>query len=502
MTPITSRPGHVGVAALVALAFALAAGCSVNPVSRRPEVVLVSAEKEAELGAEAAKQVEAEMGFVSDAGLNAYVRSVGGRVAAYAPREGLTWKFAIVDMDEPNAFALPGGWVYVSRGILELANSEDELANVIAHEVVHVAARHHAERHARATGVGILALPGLLVGSIIPGLAGDLVKAPFAAAGAGALAGYSRDQEREADQLGQQIAAQAGYDPGALAHFLESLTKATDLRVDTPRRAPSWLDTHPSTAGRASATAKNARKLTFTPADPIASGPDGFLRRIEGVLVGANPAEGIFEGQRFLHPDLRLTLVFPDGWATVNSRSAVGATSKGRDAQVVLRHAGEGRDPREAAGAFFAEASQKMRVDVARLDSLEVNGLAAVRGQAVVGARGQSASLDLTWVALDGSIYQIAGVVAKAYTDQHRKTFGAVVESFRRLTPAERSGIMETRLRLREARSDEDPESFGSRTGSAWTPEETAVFNALPLGATLPEGRLLKVALREPYRGR
>ncbi len=493
-------PGVAG--ALLFSALLCSPGCSVNPVSHRPEVVLVSQEKEAELGAEAAKQVEAEMGLVTDARLVSYVSSVGKRLAAHAPRENLEWKFAILDLEEPNAFALPGGWVYVSRGILELANSEDELALVIAHEIVHVAARHHAERHARATGLGILALPGMLAGAVIPGVAGDLVQAPFAVAGAGAIASYSRDQERESDTLGQEIAAKAGYDPAALASFLETMTKATDLRVDVPRRAPSWLDTHPSTAGRATSTAKHARELDFTPAPAIASGTDGFLRRIDGLMVGENPAEGIFEGQRFLHPDLGLTLVFPDGWSTVNSRTAVGAVSKGRDAQVVLRHAGEGNDPREAASVFLTEASKKMRVDVARLDSLEVNGLPAVRGQAVVGSRGQSASLDLAWIALDGSVYQIAGIVAKAYTDAHRKTFGGVIESFRRLTPAERSGVKVTRLRLRPAAGDEDPASFRSRTGSAWTPEETAVFNALPLGAKLPEGRLLKVALREPYRGR
>ncbi len=489
------------LAALLAAA-GLVAGCAVNPVSHRPEVVFVSQEKEEALGKEAAKEVEAEMGLVNDTRLVSYVRSVGNRVAAHAPRENVTWKFAIVDLDEPNAFALPGGWVYVSRGILELANSEDELANVLAHEVVHVAARHHAERHARATGVGILAFPGLLAGALIPGLAGDLVSAPFAAAGAGAIASYSRDQERESDVLGQEIAAKAGYDPAALSVFLEGLTKANDLRVDVEKRGPSWLDSHPSTRGRAAATAKHARELGYMPGVGVASGREDFLRRIEGVLVGANPAEGVFDGQRFSHPDLALTLVFPENWRTVNSRTAVGAVSKGRDAQVVLRHAGEGNDPREAASAFFAEVAKKLRVDVARLDSVEVNGLAAVRGQAVAGARGKSVSLDLAWIALDGSIYEIIGVVTEGYTARHRETFGGVIESFRRLTPAERAGIRETRLRLRPARAGEDPAAFGSRTGSVWTPEQTAVFNALPLGATLPEGRLLKVAISEPYRGR
>jgi predicted Zn-dependent protease len=492
------------VRAFVVVAFLLVGpACSMNPVTRKPEVVFVSEEQEIAAGAEGAEQVQAEMGLVEDARLVSYVEAVGQRLAAHSPRAGMDWRFAIVDLDPPNAFALPGGWVYVSRGVLQLANSEDELANVIAHELVHVAARHHAQRHARATGLGILALPGLLAGALIPGVVGDLVSAPFAVAGVGLIARYSRDQEREADRVGQQIAAQAGYDPSALGSFLDSLTKDMALRAaDDEQRAPSWLDSHPSPGGRAADAAKQARSLAFSREPPIAGGREGFLRRIEGVLVGENPAEGIFEGQRFVHPDLGLTLVFPEGWTVLNTRSAVGALSEARDAQVVLQHAGHGDDPREAASLFFEEASKSMRVDVARLDSLQVNGLAAVRGQAVAGGGGKTVSLDLAWISLDGSIYQIAGAVAKAYTDRHRTTFGEVIGSFRRLSPAERSRIQELRLRLREARAGDTPDSFGRRTGSAWTPEQTAVFNALPLGARLPEARLLKVALRQPYAGR
>ena len=218
---------------LIAFALGLvAAGCSLNPVSRRPEVVFVSEEQEVEVGQEAAEMVASEMGLVQDAALTAYVAAIGERVAAYAPQRNLTYSFGIIDQDEPNAFALPGGYVYVSRGLLAIANSEDELANVIAHEVVHVAARHHAQRQARATGAGLLALPGLLAGALIPGPLGDLVTASVAVAGGGVLAGYSRSQELESDRVGQQMAAQAGYQPKALADFLATLERDSALRLE------------------------------------------------------------------------------------------------------------------------------------------------------------------------------------------------------------------------------------------------------------------------------
>jgi predicted Zn-dependent protease len=486
---------------LLCLGVAIAlGGCAINPVTQRREVVFVSEEQEVEAGAEAAEQVAGEMGIVDDARLTGYVAAVGRRVVAQAPESALTYRFAIVDLDEPNAFALPGGYVYVSRGLLAIANSEDELANVIAHEVVHVAGRHHAQRHARVAGVGLLALPGLLAGALIGGPVGDVVSAPFAVAGAGALAGYSRDQELEADEFGQQMAAKAGYDPEALGDFLLTLEQDTKLRSEETH-VPSWFDTHPSTPRRASDASRRAAGIAFTTVPPIAPGGEGFLRRLDGLLVGDNAAEGVFQGQRFLHPDLDFTLVFPDGWETINTRRAVGAVIRKEQAQVALEHQGSGNDPREAASVFLEEASQQGRIDVARMDYLKVGRLDAVRGQVVAADRRGTLTLDLTWIALRGSIYRIAGVVPRGYSDAHRETFGKVVQSFRPLSAGERQGIREQRLRLRTARAGETVASFVERTGSAWGPRETSVANGLSAGAALPEESLLKVAIPQPYRG-
>ena len=490
---------------LVAFALGLVvAGCSLNPVSRRPEVVFVSEEQEVEVGQEAAEMVASEMGLVQDAALTAYVTAIGERVAAYAPQRNLTYSFGIIDQDEPNAFALPGGYVYVSRGLLAIANSEDELANVIAHEVVHVAARHHAQRQARATGAGLLALPGLLAGALIPGPLGDLVTASVAVAGGGVLAGYSRSQELESDRVGQQMAAQAGYQPKALADFLATLERDSALRLERlgeERSMPGFFDTHPSTPKRASQAAERAAGIAWTAQPAIAGGRNGFLRRLDGILVGENPAEGVFEGQRFLHPNLDLTLVFPDGWTTVNTRRTVGAFSEQGDLQIALQHQGPGKDPREASAAFFHEMSEQTRIEVARLDAVEINGLRAVRGQAVANGRRGPLSLDLTWIAHGGSIYLIAGLVGENYTDEHRALFGRVVHSFRPLEPREREGIREARLRVRAAREAEDLESLGRRTQNAWDVEQTATANALSRGVVLAEGQLVKISQQQRYRG-
>jgi predicted Zn-dependent protease len=485
----------------LALAGALALsplGCITNPVTRGRDVVFVSPEEEVRLGAEAAEQVASEMGIAADPALAERVGEVGRRIAAAAPQQSFAYTFQVVDRAEPNAFALPGGYVYVSRGLLALTNNEDELANVIAHEVVHVAARHHARRQARATGVGLLALPGLLVGGLLGGPLGGLVSAPFQIAGAGAIASYSRAQELEADEYGQRIASQAGYRAAGLAEFLETLARDTELHEDGARRA-SWFDSHPATPRRASQAAERARG--FGEATP-AQGSADFVRKLEGLLVGDNPAEGVFDGGRFLHPDLGFTLVFPEGWKTANTRRVVGAFREDGTARVFLQHAGRGEDASEAASEFFAELSQEAGVEVARMEEVEVAGRKGVRAQVLVSSGGRPVALDLTWIPHGGSVYLLAGVVPRGYDDSHRSLFGEVGTSFARLRAAQRAVIRETRLRLRSIRPSETLAAFGERIGNAWSPEQTAVANGLPPGGAPRAGQVLKVAIEQPYRAR
>ena len=483
---------------LVLVLASAAVGCVTNPVTRKTDVVFVSEEDEVRLGNEAAAQVAEEIGIVSAPRLAATVAQVGRRVAAAAPERSHGYEFEVVDLVEPNAFALPGGHVYVSRGLLAIANDEDELANVLAHEVIHVAARHHAQRQARATAVGLLTLPGLLVGGAIGGPLGKAVSAPFAVAGVGAIARYNRAQELEADDYGQRISAEAGYDPGALASFLATLERENRLGIEDARE-PSWFDSHPSTPRRASEAAQRARTLTVVGTGP-AGDRDAFVRRLDGLLVGDDPAGGVFDGRRFLHPDLDFTVVFPEGWKTANTRRAVGAFDTHGNAQVVLQYQEKSNDAREAANGFLAETAKHVRLDVARMDAIDLNGRPAVHALVVARARRGDVTLDLTWVVHGGSVYLVSGTVRSGYSDVHRATFAAVARSFVPLSSAQRASIRETRLRLRTARAGESLADFGRRTGSAWGAEETAVANGISGSVTLRDGQLLKVAIPQPYR--
>jgi predicted Zn-dependent protease len=483
-----------------ALVFALAgSGCVTNPLTQQRDVVFLSTEDEIKAGAEAAEQVAAHMGLVDDAATTALVAEVGERVSAVAPTQGYDYSFQIVDRVEPNAFALPGGHIYVSRGLLALTNDEDELANVLAHEIVHVSGRHHAQRQARATGVGLLALPGLLVGGLLGGPLGTIVSAPFAIAGVGAIASYSRGQELESDQFGQRLAAQAGYDPAALAAFLVSLQRDELLRSDEARQ-PSWFDSHPATPRRVDEARERA--LALPPSQPRPASRHAYLERIEGLLVGDNPTEGVFDGQRFLHPDMNFTLVFPEGWKTANSRTAVGAFVENGHDQIILELQEGSAVPREAANEFLAELSKQTRVDVARMDALDLRGRNAVRGQLLVATKKGQVAVDATWISHAGSIFRLIGVAPKEYSAEHRRIFGEVGQSFDALSDRQRDSIRETRLRLRQARAGENLTQLSLRTGNRWSLEETAVINGVRAEAPLASGRWIKVAIQEPYRSR
>ena len=479
----------------VAVAAVVSAGCAINPVSGRPEFVLVSAAKEKEIGAEAAKDIEQTMGLVDDAALVAYVESVGQRLAAQSPRRDVVYHFFVADAPEPNAFALPGGYVYVTRGLLALVNTEDELACVIGHEIGHVAARHSVQQVSRSapfaiiTGItaGVTSLASPLLGQVVGGvggLASGLILSPF-----------NRDQEREADRIGQQLSAKTGWDPIAMSTFLQTLSREENLRGETSRRF-SFLASHPSTPERVSNTQAYARELTRVAEAPITPTHDAFLRRLDGIVVGPLAADGVFDGRAFLHPDLDFTVRFPENWKTQNSRSQVAAAAPDGNALIILNGVAKGDDPLDGARAL-EKAAQAPVVD--KTSRTTIGGLKAARTRLTARSDSGPLSVEFAWIAYRGHIYQLAGMTPIGNAGQLTPVFDAVAESFRALRPAERAGIREDRLRIIEARSGESLGNLVSRAKGTWSPEMTAVANALTVQDQLDKGQPVKVAVSEPY---
>jgi predicted Zn-dependent protease len=489
---------------LVGLAFALGAcATAYNPVTGRTELTTMSPQRESQLGRQASLEVEREIGLVRAKKLTAYVDGIGQRLATASPRRDVPYQFAVANMAEANAFALPGGYIYVSRGLLALANSEDELANVLAHEIGHVAARHAAQRDTRATGVGVLSALGTIAAAALGGAeAAQMVGQLGQVAGAGLIASYSREQERQADEIGQKIAAQSGWDPAAMASFLATLDREGQAHAKGVTRRPSFLDSHPAAGERARAAQQRAAELQrsgFADRDagqgPIAATRADFLRRLEGLQLGPDPREGVFRDEHFLHPILGFAIDFPRGWQTRNVRRAVGAQSPRRDAVVVLESQGPREEPRTAARRWFAAHGA---VQLVESGAVRIGGWPAYR--AVGEARTQQGvtALMLTWIAHPKGTFLLTGMTSVSAWRSHAGTFERVASSLRPLSAAERNSITDLRLRVVEARAGETLAALGRRTNNRWSLDETALANAWPRDARLERGRLVKIAIAVP----
>jgi predicted Zn-dependent protease len=438
--------------------------------------VLRSEADDRRAGEDAAKEIAAELGLVEDPELVAYVNRIGERLLRFAPARDFQYRFFIVDQEVANAFALPGGQVYVSRGLLLLANSEDELANVIGHEIVHAALRHASARQA--------------VVSSIPGL--------FRFSAAGMIASYSRNQEREADREGQLLAGRAGYDPGGMAMFLKGLDYTERLRFGASR-LPGFYDTHPTTRERSAEATARARAISWDAGPPIAGDSAGYLARIDGLAVGTRASEGVFQKDRFFHSELDLALRFPEGWDTHNTRQAVGAVSPKRDAQVFLEVQGKGEDPIAAAEQYLAsDEATGLRLE-GPPQPIRLGSIDAARGTGGAQTPGGHVRAHITWIAYQGTIFRLIGLTVSSSSGRYAGIFRSVARSFRPLTPRERESIHETRLRIVEARDGESLREISDRTGNRWNVQETAVMNDLFADAPLREAQRVKIAVSERY---
>src|SRR3989449_10965806 len=330
MTSFTARRWAARLAMLAGVG---AGGCAVNPATGSRQLMLISESQEIAMGRDYDKQVAASIGLDPDSGLQRYMQQFGARLAATSERPNLPWSFRVVDDPVVNAFALPGGYIYVTRGILAHLNSEAELAGVAGHEIGHVTARHSVSQLSKQQ----LAQLGLAVGSIASpefgryaGLAGQGLGRRFLK--------YSRDNQSQADDLGLRYMRRANYDPREMPHVFEMLTRVSQAQGGG--RVPEWLATHPNPENR---RGRIEQEIAALPQDfsGAAVNRDTYLRRLDGLVFGNNPREGYFKENQFFHPDLRFRVTFPEGWTTNNGKQTVIAVSPQQDAMVEVSVAKE-----------------------------------------------------------------------------------------------------------------------------------------------------------------
>lgn len=486
----------------VSLCLPVLAATAVLAVS---EPSLVSGEKknyayswqeEVKLGAEADRELVQELGVYENPQLQAYVQAVGERVLAHsnfaspnAPEiyRGTKFTFRVIDSPVVNAFALPGGYVYVTRGLLSHLQNEAQLAVVLGHEVAHVAARHSSQQARRAKWGQIGAIVGAILGEKVLGERVPEVGSAILNAGGKALGmfmlKYSREAEHESDQLGVGYAALAGYAAGQSVPFFQTLQA---MSVSEGRALPAWQSTHPDPGDRArrvTEIAANAAK------DANNIGEEQYLRQIENLVVGEDPRAGFAQGGVFYHPTLRFQMPVAAGWKLENQRAAVVLAEPNGRAMMGLRIA-NGARARDAATQF----AQQNKVRVTATSDTQVNGLPA---HVVIGEATSEEGAVAFWNAfleMDGKVYSLLGYSEPKDFDEMRRTFESVTGGFSPLRVAEVANVQPARLKLVRANRSGSLASFiPTALPQDLSADAVANMNQLKLNEPVPEGRTLKV---------
>lgn len=465
----------------VVMLLLLCGSCAVNPVSGGPELMLLSESDEVRLGQQTDAQVRKQYGVYEDQKLHAYINDMGRRLAAVSHRPNLPYTFEIVDASVVNAFAVPGGYVYFTRGILANLNNEAELAGVMGHELGHITARHSAQQYSRAqlAQLGVV-VGGLFLGDVVSGLAQFGVGMLFLS--------FSRDNERQADALGVEYSTRAGYDGRELAGFFETLER---MNPGSDRSGlPGWFSTHPSPDDRVVAVRREAgewqKRLGIK---DLKVNREAYLRQIDGLVYGDDPRQGFVEAGIFYHPDMRFEFPVPADWKVNNTHSQVQMMNENKDGGILFSIA-SAASPKDAAAKF----TQANRASVLASDPLTVGGFPAHR--LVSDVRGQSGTIRVVsyFIQKDKSIFYFHGISAPSAFDRHLSTFERTMRGFKQLTDPKKINVKPDRIRLRTTRTSGTVEN-GLR--SLGVPKEDlddmALLNGMDLKENLPAKTLVKV---------
>jgi predicted Zn-dependent protease len=468
--------------------------CTTNPATGESQfTAFMSPEKERQVGAAEHPNILAEYGGAyDDPEITAYVNEIGQRLAAHAELPAEQFTFTVLNDPLVNAFALPGGYVYITRGLMAYANSEAELAGVIGHEIGHVTARHTAERYSRANAAGI--------GSQILGvLLGSSEVAQLAQQGSQLyLLKFSRGQELEADRLGIRYISRIGLDPFAQADFLDTLRRHSDLQAKMAGQEPSgssFLQTHPNSAKRVTEAIEEAEGGQAQPYQ-LPRYPERYLEKIDGLLYGEDPAQGLVRGQKVLHPGMGFVFEAPEGYKIANSPQAV-VIQAGQNSGVIFDAASA---PAGTSLSEYITQTWAKDVTVSNLRQFTLNGMPAASGSTVVNSQNGQVETHFVAVRMEGEhVFRFQLISPAPASDALRNGFGQLVNSFHKITDAERAEAKPYRVKLMTVKAGQTLNSFAQLMPFAdtYNVERLMVMNGLQSANDLKAGQKLKVIVAE-----
>jgi predicted Zn-dependent protease len=481
------KPLSIALSLIAVLASGPACTRVVNPATGQTEFTAMSPTQEIELGRQQHPQILMQFGGAyDDPQLQAYVTRIGNQLKAVSELPDLDFTFTVLNTDVVNAFALPGGYVYITRGLVALADNEAELAGVMAHEIGHVTARHSAQRYSR----GVLAQGGVALGTVLAGIFGggaaaDLAQQAGGVGGKAYLAGYSRDQEFQADELGVRYLARAGYDPTAMSSFLETLGRNDALarklagREEGADPASSWFATHPRTPDRVLRAAQRASSAT----SQGRLGREQYLAEIDGMIYGEDPSQGFVRGRTFVHPELGFAFEAPPGFQLLNTPAAV----IGQSPDGVMKF-DAARAPADRSMADYLSRDWAGELGAGGLRSVEpfqVHGMPAASATAAGRLDdGRPVTVALAAVRTAGDrVYRFMFVSPGGLSPAQARAYGATVDSFRRLSAAEADATAPRRIEIVTVAPGQGIDDLASRMAVDALPrEQFEVLNGLGPG--------------------
>jgi predicted Zn-dependent protease len=499
----TTKTWHACAALAVALGL-LASGCATgtSPATGRTFSSPISEQQEAQLGREEHPKILQEFGgeYKEKPELTAYVSSVGQFIAATSERQDVKYTFTVLDTPDVNAFAVPGGYIYTTRGLLALANNEAELASVLGHETGHITARHTAERAGQAQQTQFGVLGATLLGAIFGGQAGAQVAGAAASQyGQVRLAGYSQDQEFEADSLGVRYMKRATYDPEASASFLAALRAQTQLEAKIAGQDPNVVDdqnmlaSHPRTVDRV--------QRAIQEAGGAQSGGmlerDIYLSKIDGLLFGDDPAQGVISGGKFVHPPLRFAFEVPSSYKLVNLPSVVAIKGpKGTLGNLTLANP----QPSGSLTAALQSYDPKGNIVFDDIESITINGMEAATAVARVNTKSGAANYRAVLVRHpSGKVYEFVFLSLADLGSRYDGDFQKIASSFRQIDSNEAAQYNKPRrIRIVTVQPGDTVQSLSGRMAVSSEKEGWfRVLNGLTNGQQVQAGQKVKLVVQD-----
>lgn len=497
-----NRMGMRNVLSSLVIFFSLlifANSCTVqrSPVTGNKRAYGYSWAEEKQIGADADKQIQQQYGVYDDEGLQSYVDKVAQDVLANSDMRGedvediyrnTEFTFRVLDSPVVNAFALPGGYVYVTRGLMANLRNEAQLAVVLGHEIAHVAARHASQR-AFEQQIGQIALiGGAVAGQELLGIPGQSILNLGGQAAQLLFFKYSRDDESESDKLGVEYAAKTNYEAAEGADFFTTLKRLSD---QSGQSIPTWASTHPDPSQRETRIPELAEKWRQEGYEMDKIDLDEYMNEIDNLVFGNNPRQGFTENGVFYHPDLEFQFPYPEDWNLINTPTAVQIVNQDQNAIMIFQIDSENSSPQASVQQFLNQEG----VNTGSTSSASNNGLNGYEAIATAQTQqGGEVKIYLYSVAYGGNIYRFVTYTTTDNFDRYDDVFVETSNGFAELNDSNILNVQPVRLNVYRADRTGSFESFlpGSLPMDI-TPEEVAIANQVELNTTIEEGTWIKI---------